>query len=548
MKKIVLFVSILMFMFTSCSKFLEEASQDMIIPKTIEDLSALFHQEGYLLNVSRDAFLEFMTDDMQVHSAVEQASYSGKPLTEYAGEAAHLADIRYPFSWADDMSEGIGKLAGINAWQKYYKYINGCNIALDMNESVEGSMRDKRYIIAQALALRGYCYHKLVNIYALPYNYSKSSPTENLGVPLILRMHATDELPTRNTVQQVYDQILEDLLKSKEIFEQEKYNLIATHTININSVYAILSRVYLYMENHDKAIEYASKIIDTPGTPYKLLDIGSRMISATSWATTTSGVYNLSSSNEVIWNYGTAFNNSLFQKNGGFAIKYYSSTISDDLMSTYDFRVKRDKYGNYPNPSATPGECFGDLRPLYFFDNNPKFYIDVAKNMTGRPWYVVKNYGAKNDTQYGGQGIRVAEIHLNRAEAYLKKYIVTGNAEFRDKALADINLVRFNRYDKRNVAYQNIEEVTPALLADKEALVAEYWAERRRELVGEESHRWFDLRRMGMPRLVHKFFNQDGTEETFILEQGANGYTVQIPKSTIDLNMNLVQNPAMGNV
>jgi lipopolysaccharide biosynthesis regulator YciM len=49
-------------------------------------------------------------------------------------------------------------------------------------------------------------------------------------------------------------------------------------TINKDNIYAskgaaqaLLSRVYLYMENNDKAIEYADKVINSGSTHYYLM-------------------------------------------------------------------------------------------------------------------------------------------------------------------------------------------------------------------------------------------------------------------------------------
>ena len=50
-------------------------------------------------------------------------------------------------------------------------------------------------------------------------------------------------------------------------------------------------------------------------------------------------------------------------------------------------------------------------------------------------------------------------------------------------------------------------------------------------------HRWFDLRREGMPRLVHKYRSApNAAEETYVLEQGDKNYTLALPKSETNYN------------
>lgn len=48
-----------------------------------------------------------------------------------------------------------------------------------------------------------------MNFFGMPYNYG--NPGENLGVPLQLTSGVTEERLYRNTVQEVYDQILKDM-------------------------------------------------------------------------------------------------------------------------------------------------------------------------------------------------------------------------------------------------------------------------------------------------------------------------------------------------
>src|SRR5690606_5640498 len=63
----------------------------------------------------------------------------------------------------------------------------------------------------------------------------------------------------RSTVSQVYDQIEKDLLLSLELYTAEKTNAYASKEASD----ALLSRIYLYKEENQKAIEYADKVINS---------------------------------------------------------------------------------------------------------------------------------------------------------------------------------------------------------------------------------------------------------------------------------------------
>ncbi len=118
-----------------------------------------------------------------------------------------------------------------------------------------------------------------------------------------------------------------------------------------------------------------------------------------------------------------------------------------------------------------------------------------------------------------GKVFRLAEAHLNRAEAFA--YL----DEVGD-AMDDINEIRRNRFENG----KDYELDTD----DKQAAINYIRNERRMEL-SFEYHRWFDLRRYGMPRLVHKY-GFPGEEVEYVLEEKSKAYTLPIPLSVTRLN------------
>lgn len=112
-----------------------------------------------------------------------------------------------------------------------------------------------------------------------------------------------------------------------------------------------------------------------------------------------------------------------------------------------------------------------------------------------------------------GNTYRWAEVYLNRAEAlvYLDDW---------QKAIEAINILRENRI-KGN--YQ-IEATS------KEDALQKVREERRRELC-YEGHRWFDLRRYGMPELRHTFNTSSNTHKEYVLEAGSKAYILPIPQA-----------------
>ena len=78
--------------------------------------------------------------------------------------------------------------------------------------------------------------------------------------------------------------------------------------------------------------------------------------------------------------------------------------------------------------------------------------------------------------------------------------------------------------------------------ANKEELVKFIWAERRRELCFEETMRFWDLRRQGMPQQIHRFYESKTSFETFVLPQGSKNYVLAIPNSELNANRLVTSN------
>ena len=128
------------------------------------------------------------------------------------------------------------------------------------------------------------------------------------------------------------------------------------------------------------------------------------------------------------------------------------------------------------------------------------------------------------------QGIRTAEMYLNRAEGYIRKYMAGGDA-----SLNDLNELRRHRFNNVEYTYEEVN------ITDPDDLFKFYQEERRRELAGDWMHRWCDLRRYGMPEINHTFFETASGNKTEVTLQ-KNRYVLPIAEEVIRLNPRLEQN------
>ena len=112
-------------------------------------------------------------------------------------------------------------------------------------------------VLGQALLLRALCLFDLTRAYAYPYNYTQDA--SQLGVPVLIKTPGPDDNAARNTVKEVYTQVLKDLDQAAGLLQDK----VATdpHYGSLQAVNAMLSRVYLYMEDWNNALEYARQAI-----------------------------------------------------------------------------------------------------------------------------------------------------------------------------------------------------------------------------------------------------------------------------------------------
>ena len=204
-KRITIFFISLVTLF-SCNDFLKPTSENEFVPTTVQSLDEMLLYETYASSFSTtNPFFDLLSDDAAV---VRFSGTENNLLTQ-----VHLASIKAVFTWQPDVyrtfEEDHLDESVFDAYSTCYSKILGCNAVLDYIDSVEGKERDRIRLKAEALALRGYLYFHLVNIYGQPYNYDKSA----LGVPLHLVSKVSSASIPRNTVEEVYAQVLKDLLK-----------------------------------------------------------------------------------------------------------------------------------------------------------------------------------------------------------------------------------------------------------------------------------------------------------------------------------------------
>lgn len=183
-------------------------------------------------------------------------------------------DIGYNwFSYGLDMMTDhvYTSLITETVWGTLYNQIYTANqVVAIMDPETEESVA--QYYLAQALAIRAFDYFNLAQIYQHTYKGHENAPC----VPLILDTNAdlvAAEGCARNTVQEVYDQIMKDLNLAVELLEKTQEVRPDKRYVSLSVAKGLRARVELVMQNYEAALADANAVLElAEATPKSLTD------------------------------------------------------------------------------------------------------------------------------------------------------------------------------------------------------------------------------------------------------------------------------------
>lgn len=362
----------------------------------------------------------------------------------------------------------------------YNKIIN------EVMSSQGGSEEKRRAIRAEALIGRAWTYFYLISYYAKQYNEATASTDP--GFSIVRENDLTASNFTRNTVQEVYDFIFEDLRLALEDAPDMNHRLRASKLAGEG----LFAKVYIYMGKYDLALPHLNNVLNNLSAS----NIPVRLINYADLEYDPMFAYDfprLPDNSEII--YGKQVSNAFFALNNEILIpeSVYSLYSSSDLRKN-----------NYMTSTI-----FGDPFPI-------GFYRKVSPGTFQ-------------------MGVVLPELVLLRAECFARLGHITD-------AVADLETLRSTRIE-------DTEEVKVPAIAKttKEDLVRYIFDERIREFA-TEGHRWHDMRRIANDPIfanktyVHHVYNEDGTlKESFTMNP--NRLTLKIPAKILLQNPGMVDNP-----
>lgn len=370
-------------------------------------------------------------------------------------------------------------------WRIHYDAIMGANAVIDKVPNIVDPLfteTDRKMYVAEAKFMRAILYFQLVNLYAQPYQVQQGGKP---GIPLVTASFdgSTILYPGRSTVNEVQKQIEKDLLEAlPDLSDTFTDASLARGRATKGAANALLSRLYLYREEWDKAAIYAKSVLDAPY--YKL---------AANYA-----FYDGNTPEDVFSLQNTDTDNS--QTGSGSWSTYYrplgvggngAAPFADNLIQAFEQEP-------------------GDLRYAM---------SDIGNDANGVARRFSLKFPNATTNKDNAPLIRVTEMYLNRAEALVSKDGVN------QESIDLMNALR----GRAGLGVWDIN--TFASSAD---LIAAIINERRKELCFE-GHRRMDLLRRGYSLIP--------TDPN--MKAGADRVILPIPQREIDLSPTLKgqQNP-----
>lgn len=400
------------------------------------------------------------------------------------------------YLWARDLNQTVANTDMEGAWNSAYATIKNANTVIGAEVPASAIVDELK---GEAYAIRALMHFELLKNFAKPYTVDQNA----MGVPIVTSFDQ-NALPARNTVKEVYAQILSDLNTAYSMVKLgigQSFTILSTNTTRVKNtsyitkyaIKALQARVYQHMGDWAAARDAALEVVNNAG--FTLVEPGAM---------------------DAYWK---------------------SPVPRTDKVETI-FEVSSDAVGNAGINSLAA-----------FYDAFGGGYGDV--------WVTTEHYNAYSATDVRRNLIRVSTTLSAGNTVYtINKYPNNGNAADKDETkiirYADVLLIL-------SEAYANLGNEASALLRLNEVakkrdpsfagyastgaqLQADILAERRKEFAFEGMRFW-DFTRLALPIPNHT--KSQFPTVLFAIAADNPKRINAIPQSEIDANPNIrsQQNP-----
>ncbi len=334
----------------------------------------------------------------------------------------------------------------LNVYSGLYEIIARCNFFFDHAEAVRATLTteaDKAAMNkyeADASFMRALAYSDLIRTFCPAYE--PETAENELGVPLYLHYregNGSTVKKARASLKASYEQVLGDLEHAAKLSTRQGSDAMY---VTQGAIAALQARVYLYMQNWEKAEEYATKVIDAENNSshvYSLADVN-RSVQAPDGQMTNeyAAMWKYDTSDEIIWKIS------------------FSSTDMGGSLGTLFMGITGGRY----NPNYLPAQWL--INSYSTADQRYQAFFTKVTTMRGVNWEVTTKFPG-NPIIDGSAGpyyvnmpkvLRLSETYLIRAEARAMQQNTTGA----NKDLTTLRRARIVNYGAASYSQDKLME------------------------------------------------------------------------------------------
>jgi len=469
---------VIMFLISCKKDFLEIVPKGKLVASTLKDYDLLMNNISFYKMDFSDVIV-VMGDEV----AVEQNYFQNS-----------TGEVQRGFTWEDYLYTPGQDEVVYTTNQLLNLYT--CNKIINEVTTISDATAEQRTALqAEAIATRAWINFTFINHYGKPY--LESTAATDPGFPIIKEANINAKDFKRNSVKEVYDQIISDLQTA--IVSLPPKSAFVTR-MSRPAARGLLGKVYLFMGRYQDALGQfndAFKDLASVASPASL------------------------------YNYNEAFAaGGAFLPVGMSGPDYpgtdYSKYQESVLLKTVSLSGANYGYFGLVMPPETMNlYSASDLRRNFYTNKHP----DFTPMMGG----LYRKYA-----NYSHVGIELADMLLMRAEARVRTSDFAG-------AKADVELLRSNRMPRADAG-------VPAGITSNTDLLKFIIDERTREFAGE-GQRWLDMRRLSVDPVFsshtysHKAYAADGVTVSQTYQLRSVRFTLRLPLSILQANPGMTDNP-----
>ncbi|SEW37624.1 RagB/SusD family nutrient uptake outer membrane protein [Chitinophaga arvensicola] len=477
MKSLHLYMITSLLLLSGCTKFLDIKPKDKFIPVTVADYENMLNS-GTIVNYG-DYFWDLLSDDAFLPE--------GEPGNLFSKQQLWGRKI-YTFN-SSPYEQGLTDFT----WSEGYKRIFYFNsIINNIMDATEGTVENKKSVRAEALLGRAMEHLLMVNVYA--QHYDANTAATQPGIPLALIADINAKF-TRNTVKEVYDQVLSDA--NAAIADLPLKHKLTKFRASKAGGYALLSRAYLFMGDYANAQKYADLT----------LSLQHELANMNAYKITIPGPFPNVPGAPLGW---TDIPDGQLNK--------------ETIVARHFLRPFGLGMDVCASPELTALFSSNDRRwMLYYADGWPP-----APPFNYMSRYKVKLY-LRGD--YYSNYLNVPEVYLTRAECNARNNNLAA-------ALDDVNTLRSNR-----ITPEAYKAFTPADFNNDAEKVLRFVLEERRRELAFTGMRVIDLKRLNKETRFQKTIKHTAEGKNYELLPGSNNYVRQLWPSATVFNPDWPLNP-----